>query len=193
MSMTPNHLDSGAFSDGATAVPVYFSIPDQRLSSTEGALENFSEAKAQWLDAFERCFRFTLRSLSFPSYSGSYTAGADFDMDTKSSIMSILASGLPLPMSPSQQLGEEQRGRPPDLVQEEREERGWWSLRFQQVFKEVQRSSRSPVLNAAPRWSRSQPQGGKRSETRPLILSPKASSTSSRKGGLLSLGRKRSK
>jgi hypothetical protein len=195
--MAPNLLDTGILSDGATAIPVYLTIPDQKLSTTEGALEAVSEAKVQWLDAFERCFRFTLRSLSFPSYSGNYItsgAGRDLDSDTKGSVMSILASGLPLPMSPSQQLGEAQRGRPTDLVQEEREERGWWSLRFQQVLKEVQRSSRSPVLDAAPSRTRSQRQGGgKRSETRPLILSPKPSSTPSRKGGLLSLGRKKSK
>lgn len=195
--MTSKTLSTGSLSSGAPAIPVYLGIPDQKSSAADDAIQVFSEAKAKWLDAFDRCFRFTLRSLSFPSYTSNPFANAgntDLDSDTKNSVMSILASGLPLPMSPSQQLDEAQKGRPTDLVLEEREERGWWSLRFQQVLKEMQRSSRSPVLDAGPGQSRNRRrQAEKRSATRPLLLSTNPSSTPSRKSSILSLGRKKNK
>ena len=196
MSVTSKTLNTGIFSNGTSAIPVYLGIPDQKHSASDGASEALSEAKAKWLDAFARCFRFTIRSLSFPSYTGNPFGNAgniDLDSDTKTSVMSILASGLPLPMSPSQQLDEAQKGRPVNLVQEEREERGWWSLRFQQVLKEMQRGSRSPILDAGQGQTRNRPQSAKRFETKPLILSPNPSSTVSRKGSILSLGRKKNK
>lgn len=196
MSVTSKTQNTGIFSNGTSAIPVYLAIPDEKLSATDGVSHALSEAKAKWLEAFDRCFRFTIHSLSFPSYTENplgNARNADFDSDTKTSVMSILASGLPLPMSPSQQLDEAQKGRPPDLVQEEREERGWWSLRFQQVLKEMQRGSRSPILDVGLGQTRNKPQTAKRFETRPLILSPNPSSTVSRKGSILSLGRKRNK
>jgi hypothetical protein len=196
--MTSKTLSNGTLSNSTPPISVYLGIPDQKSSSSvDGAFEALSEAKAKWLDAFERCFRFTLRSLSFPSYTANlFTNGGntDLDSDTKHSVMSILASGLPLPMSPSQQLDEAQKGRPTDLVQEEREERGWWSLRFQQVLKEMQRSSRSPILDGGPGHTRHRRrQAEKRSVTRPLLLSTNPSSTPSRKSSILSLGRKKNK
>jgi hypothetical protein len=70
---------------------------------------------------------------------GSRTSGAELEMDARCSLGSILASGLPLPKSPSFQKEEEAKGVVADAVQMEREERGWWSLRFQQVLHEIQR------------------------------------------------------
>ncbi|KAF8583695.1 hypothetical protein K439DRAFT_1203085 [Ramaria rubella] len=194
MPMTPKALQTGLLADGAPSTPVHLTIPEEKLSSADGAFEALTQARAKWLDAFEHCFRFTLRSLSFPSYTAgnSTTSGGtpDLELDTKNSVMSILASGLPLPMSPSQQLSEAKKGRPTDLVQGEREERGWWSLRFQQVLKEMERSSGSPVLNAGLGRARDKRQGGKRSETRPLLLSSNPLSAGTRKG-ILSLGKKK--
>lgn len=195
MSMSSKTLNDGILSS-TPAISVYLGIPDQK-SSADAALQALSAAKTKWMDAFERCFRFTLHSLSFPSYTTNlFTNGGnmDLDSDTKNSVLSILASGLPLPMSPSQQLNEAQKGRPADLVQEEREERGWWSLRFQQVLKEMQRSSRSPILSAGPSQTDNRHrQTEKRSATRPLLLSTNQSSTPSRKNSILSLGRKKNK
>jgi hypothetical protein len=99
-------------------------------------------ARARWLAAFEQCSSFTLRSLSFPSHSGKYLAhgrDVDLELDTRRSVMSILASGLPLPKSPSLQMEESKYGGFGDLLKQEREERGWWALRFQQVMREMQR------------------------------------------------------
>jgi hypothetical protein len=68
--------------------------------------------------------------------------------------MEILNTGLPLPKSPSLQLNNNARltlarrvnsvGAGGD-VDKEREERGWWTLRFQQVLREMQRLD--PVLS----------------------------------------------
>lgn len=90
----------------------------------------------------QSCSNFTTRSLSFPSNSEKYLAhgpGADLETDTKNSVLSILASGLPLPKSPSIQIEEAILGDAPNGAQQEREERGWWTLRFQQVLREMQR------------------------------------------------------
>ena len=69
--------------------------------------------------------------------------------------MDILNTGLPLPKSPSLQLRDNQRlridvsknteGRDGSDADREREERGWWTLRFQQVLREMQR--RDPMLS----------------------------------------------
>ncbi|EKM51245.1 uncharacterized protein PHACADRAFT_263285 [Phanerochaete carnosa HHB-10118-sp] len=68
--------------------------------------------------------------------------------------MDILHTGLPLPKSPSLQMRDNQRlgidvnestgGKGGNDADREREERGWWTLRFQQVLREVQR--RDPML-----------------------------------------------
>ncbi|CAL1702652.1 unnamed protein product [Somion occarium] len=96
------------------------------------------------LSALRRCHAYAMRSLSFPSHSGKYLSHGlqvDLEQDTQQSVMSILSTGLPLPKSPSVQLTELQRGQAHDSIEQEREERGWWSLRFQQVLREMQRQN----------------------------------------------------
>jgi hypothetical protein len=80
--------------------------------------------------------------VSFPSNSSYYLHGPNTDLalDTEQSILSILASGLPLPKSPSAQI-EVAAKHYEDDKQQEREERGWWSLRYQQVLRELQRQT----------------------------------------------------
>ena len=90
------------------------------------------------LVALRKCQYHATRSLSFPSLLG--TAVADLEIDTRESLAGILSSGLPLPKSPSMQLGNAERAQQRDASAEgEREERGWWTLRFQQVLRELQR------------------------------------------------------
>ncbi|EJD38351.1 hypothetical protein AURDEDRAFT_187753 [Auricularia subglabra TFB-10046 SS5] len=112
------------------ACPVYLSLSERAARAPSKLME---EAKQQWMQAFHKCFMFTLRSLSFPCRTGddlSHGPTIDYEMDTKTSVMSILSSGLPLPKSPSQLIGEHERGRPSNAVIEEREERGWWANRL---------------------------------------------------------------
>jgi serine/arginine repetitive matrix protein 2 len=130
LDLLPVHaesLDTGVISSGSRAKTFRIGLPDDL---------NWE----QWLSAFERCYHFTLRSLSSPSPSGgSHRPHLDLDLDTQQSVLSILACGLPLPKSPSIQLVDLANGPAGDPGQLEREERGWWSLRFQQVLREVQR------------------------------------------------------
>ncbi|KAK0187281.1 hypothetical protein F5146DRAFT_985383 [Armillaria mellea] len=83
------------------------------------------EERDRWVEALERCKNSTLRLMSIP-------LGLEYDDDRlqRTVVDSLVASGLPIPKSPSFQLiGSEKR--------QEREERGWWSLRFREVLKDV--------------------------------------------------------
>ncbi|KAF9466836.1 hypothetical protein BDZ94DRAFT_1250917 [Collybia nuda] len=107
------------------------------------------DAKANtWKSAFQQCFRFTLRSATLLSHSKGYGYDlySDREHDTQQTVFSLLASGLPLPKSPSVQLDDFRHGQLVDIRKQEREERGWWSLRFQQVFRELQRQDTSVSL-----------------------------------------------
>ncbi|KAK0486581.1 hypothetical protein IW261DRAFT_1456219 [Armillaria novae-zelandiae] len=81
--------------------------------------------RERWIVALERCKNSTLRLMSIP-------LGLEYDDDRlqRTVVDSLVASGLPLPKSPSLQfVGSEKR--------QEREERGWWSLRFREVMRDV--------------------------------------------------------
>lgn len=142
LPMTTAELDSAVLVDNHSVVPLYLSIPDDSTHMSQGSSTNFDDTSAKWLSAFRRCSDFTLRSLSFLSHSGGHLVhGLDMDLelDTHQSVLAIMASGLPLPKSPSVQLEEVVHGETGNPRQQEREERGWWSLRFQQVLREMQR------------------------------------------------------
>lgn len=144
-------LDSAIVVDNLSVLPLYLSIPD---ASTHMMAQcspiNSNETSAKWLSAFRRCSDFTLRSLSFLSYSGGHLDHVDLELDTHQSVLAIMATGLPLPKSPSVQLEELVHGESGNTRQQEREERGWWSLRFQQVLREMQRRDAlsSSLINA---------------------------------------------
>ncbi|KAI0919696.1 hypothetical protein AcV5_001689 [Taiwanofungus camphoratus] len=103
----------------------------------ESALET---SALPWLTAFRRCQEHTIRSLSLTASSVDRRPHySDTELDTRHTLTSILACGLPLPKSPSMQLQESPHCEPEDQTLQEREERGWWTLRFQQVLHEMQR------------------------------------------------------
>ncbi|KAH7102466.1 hypothetical protein BKA62DRAFT_769627 [Auriculariales sp. MPI-PUGE-AT-0066] len=108
------------------------------------------ESARIWLQAFEKCFLFTLRSLSFPCLGDHLAHGpdADLEMDTKASVVSILSVGLPLPKSPSQLIIDNETGRLPDTIEDERAERGWWAVRFRQVLRDLQRQDIAPTASS---------------------------------------------
>lgn len=127
-------------------VTLRFLIPTPHTPMLSGKpLRPDEKTRNSWISAFQQCFRFTLRSASLPSRSKSfvYDLQSDYDHDTQQTVFSLLASGLPLPKSPSAQLVDLQHGQPGDIRRQEREERGWWSLRFQQIFRELQRQDMS--------------------------------------------------
>lgn len=103
---------------------------DSRLDSSEAmALE-------PWLLALRQCSQSTLRKLVFP---GHQDTCSDQLVDTHLAISSLIGSGLPMPRSPSGQLPKIGGTEGDRFIGDEREERGWWSLRYQQVFREFQR------------------------------------------------------
>lgn len=127
VSIRPEHLDSGLIAEDALVRSMTLALP-----ATHGEGDHTA-----FLSALRKCQQHTARALSFPSQPGSMMDVGE--IDTRHSLVGILASGLPLPKSPSIQLGEAVQGQRREVADGEREERGWWSLRFQQVLRELQR------------------------------------------------------
>lgn len=99
-----------------------------------------------WLNSIRQCSRATLNKLTFvgcPYAEGSSTSflGSDRQLDTYLIVSSLAASGLPIPRSPSGNIPEtcHPANDGTSFSSDEREERGWWSVRYQQVFREFQR------------------------------------------------------
>ncbi|KAI0337858.1 hypothetical protein BDW22DRAFT_1363638 [Trametopsis cervina] len=144
LPLNQHDLQSGMIPHERSVIVVDLS-PPTRLTDSE---------RATATNAFRRCHAYTLRSLSFPSHSGQYLphgAHLDLEQDTQRSVMAILSTGLPLPKSPSIQMADTGRAGTADPSTDhdrEREERGWWALRFQQVLREMQRQDPMASLQA---------------------------------------------
>lgn len=126
-------LSLSLHSRAGTVVELLLQLPSQ-----DGASER------DWLVALQRSRETTLHSLSFPPPSPEDVLQGpvgDYEQDAYHCVKSLLASGLPMPKSPSMQLDECGMQTEPqaDTTELEREERGWWSLRFHQVLREFQR------------------------------------------------------
>jgi len=102
---------------------------------------NVNDHFQPWLNSLRQCCKHILRKLTFitnPDQEGSSFLGSDRLLDTHLVVSSLTASGLPIPRSPSGNLPETYSAGGPGSS-DEREERGWWSLRYQQIFREFQR------------------------------------------------------
>ncbi|KAI0262113.1 hypothetical protein BC834DRAFT_972323 [Gloeopeniophorella convolvens] len=148
----PEHVATGEIPDSGQVITLTLSVP---TASSSGAPLDFT-ARTQlcqgWISAFRECAEYTLRALSFPTQSGRLfapTPSAAWDDNLQTSISAILSSGLPFPKSPSVQLGETRA----DSAQQEREARGWWALRFQQVLREMQRGDATTLISVSPSTS----------------------------------------
>ncbi|KAK1235576.1 Protein T2, partial [Marasmius sp. AFHP31] len=142
-------LDVAAASDGSDMIAVDV-IPVQgdgltgkhqvkTLYLTFQESADMTLSREVWISALRSACKPTLAAMSNPSLNEQERrsmTGLNEALDSHSSriLDTILASGLPPPKSPSMQLG----GTEGDCVKLEREERGWWSMRFQQVLKEMQ-------------------------------------------------------
>lgn len=134
-------LNRGVSTDNGSLTVLRFVVPDEQvptLSEKAQAPVIKEDVRRAWISAFQQCFRYTLHSISLPLHPR-YDPHLDLAIDTHQTVFSLLASGLPLPKSPSIQDADVQRGEANDSTKQEREERGWWSVRFQQVFRELQR------------------------------------------------------
>ncbi|KAH7922416.1 hypothetical protein BV22DRAFT_1037488 [Leucogyrophana mollusca] len=135
--LTLEELEKGVVDTKATTVSVTLS-PHKDNSLVGASMPATLMSKG--MSAFRQSCQYTLKSLSCPKSPTSYLVHACHshpDSEDRRPVLSILASGLPFPKSPSIQLEEADHGQTYDAKQQEREERGWWSLRFHQVFGEV--------------------------------------------------------
>ncbi|KAF8966078.1 hypothetical protein BDZ97DRAFT_1993886 [Flammula alnicola] len=100
--------------------------------------EAFQQA---WLMAFRQCTKTTLRKLTFlgVGHQDDLFNNSDQTLDTRLAVSSLVGSGLPIPRSPSGTFPDMRGGGDNAFWGDEREERGWWSLRYQQIFREFQR------------------------------------------------------
>lgn len=177
LPVDPENVEKGGIPDSGQVIMLTLSIPT--TSSTGARLDTprLSRLRQNWISAFQECAEHTLRALSFPTQSGKLVAptpGVGWDNDAQTSVSAILASGLPLPKSPSTQLSQKDT----DPSQQEREARGWWALRFQQVLREKQHAGLSGGVTISPATSASsRDTSDKRVRSQPRVL--KLSSISS--------------
>ncbi|THH18555.1 hypothetical protein EW146_g2465 [Bondarzewia mesenterica] len=126
LPMDTDDLQTGVIPDSVPVISITFTVPS---SSSTGKVFNSTTVKdihTKWLSAFRHILPMG--------------QNVDLDLDSQQSVMTILASGLPLPKSPSVQIEEVLLGIGSDSQEQEREERGWWSLRFQTVLREMQKT-----------------------------------------------------
>lgn len=171
------NIATGRIHDSGQVIMLTLSVPLVSSSGIPLDVSSLSRLRHNWVSAFQECAEHTIRALSFPMQSGKLAVpipGLACDRDPQSSASSILESGLPLPKSPSQQMAENTA----DTTQQEREARGWWALRFQQVLHGMQRGSTSSLITPSPSISPdSVDTAGKRHTSQPRVL--KLSSLSS--------------
>ncbi|KAH9051647.1 hypothetical protein EDB83DRAFT_2396851 [Lactarius deliciosus] len=178
LPVDPENVATGVIPDSGQVIILTLSIPSMSSAGVRLDTPSLSRLRQNWISAFQECAEHTLRALSFPTQSGKLVAptpGVAWDNDAQTSVSAILASGLPLPKSPSTQLAEQGI----DPAQQEREARGWWALRFQQVLREMQSgSSGGALITISPGTSApSRETAGKRVRSQPRVL--KLSSLSS--------------
>jgi hypothetical protein len=132
------NIATGRIPDSGQVITLSLSVPPVSPSGAQLDVAGSYRLRRNWVSAFQECAEYTLRALSFPTESGKLAApapGLIWDNNRQTSVSAILASGLPLPKSPSTQMAEQQGADP---AEQEREARGWWGLRFQQVLREMQ-------------------------------------------------------
>ncbi|KAF5375847.1 hypothetical protein D9615_008234 [Tricholomella constricta] len=136
LNQTTN-VDEGSVYLFRFLVPKDASVDPSDDASSASVPDDEGPRRSQWLLSLRRCQKFTTCSLAIPSKQ--HDPQLDVAFDKHQAVFSLLASGLPLPKSPSMQMADMLGGDAEDATTQERQERGWWSLRFQQVFREIQR------------------------------------------------------
>ena len=132
------NIATGRIPDSGQVITLSLSVPPVSSSGAQLDTAGLSRLRHNWVSAFQECAEYTLRALSFPTESGKLAAptpGLAWETGNNNPVPAIVTSGLPLPKSPSTQIAEQGA----DPSEQEREARGWWGLRFQQVLREMQR------------------------------------------------------
>ncbi|KAI0273251.1 hypothetical protein BGY98DRAFT_998319 [Russula aff. rugulosa BPL654] len=134
------NIATGRIPDSGQVITLSLSVPPVSSSGAQLDMAGLSRLRHNWVSAFQECAEYTLRALSFPTESGKLAAPTpglawETGNNPQTSLPAIVTGGLPLPKSPSTQVAEQGA----DPAEQEREARGWWGLRFQQVLREMQR------------------------------------------------------
>jgi len=140
LPVDPENIATGRIPDSGQIVKITLSVPSTSSLGVQLDAPSLSRLRHNWVSAFQECAEYTLRALSFPTQSGKLAApipGLAWDRDPQTSGSTILADSCAFPKSPSTQMAEQGA----DPTKQEREARGWWALRFQQVLRETQRGS----------------------------------------------------
>ncbi|TFK61810.1 hypothetical protein BDN72DRAFT_828038 [Pluteus cervinus] len=126
LALKPEDVNNTINFDDVVVQQIHLKLPghDQVTNGT----------RESWLAAFRSCLRSTLQLAALPGYREAHIGEVSTEM--KGTVLSLLASGLPLPKSPSMQQAEYHSGEPQENARQEREQRGWWALRFHQVLQE---------------------------------------------------------
>ena len=135
------NIATGRIPDSGQVISLSLSVPPVSSSGVQLDMAGLSRLRHNWVSAFQECAEYTLRALSFPTESGKLAAPTpglawETGNNPQTSLPAIVTGGLPLPKSPSTQVAEQGA----DPAEQEREARGWWGLRFQQVLREMQRN-----------------------------------------------------
>lgn len=144
MALDLEHLnDNGDFRTAGYRT-VDFLLPRSQSGNpiqNSSSFDSGETSEQTWILAFRRCCKTTLRKLTFPGVDQSEDSFnlSDQTFNTHAAVSSLVASGLPIPRSPSGTFPDMRGGPDNTFTGGEREERGWWSLRYRQVFRELQR------------------------------------------------------
>lgn len=176
LPVDPENIATGRIPDSGQVITLSLSIPSVSSSEVQLDMAGLSRLRNNWVSAFQECAGYTLRALSFPTESGKLAAptpGFVWDSKPQTSVSAIVASGLPLPKSPSAQMAEQGA----DPTEQEREARGWWGLRFQQVLREMQRgfTTSGALITSVPKLDGDA--AGKPPISQPRVLKPSSLSS----------------
>ncbi|EAU83618.1 hypothetical protein CC1G_07991 [Coprinopsis cinerea okayama7 len=142
---TPRAVNTNGAASIPASTPLTSAVVEIVLKSDsqEGSGER-TPASAELVESFskalEQSTRHTQRLLSFSGFQDAANFRSDSSKDTWLTVSSLMASGLPMPKSPSGELPDLKYGQEDEEAKKmEREERGWWTLRYQQVLGEMHR------------------------------------------------------
>ena len=143
ISVNAQSLKNDTVPQFATITHVVLQLPSEP-ELTGGHQASPPDNIAPWMSAFVKCAQDTLQLLSCPGPRKAIPT--ERSKDTLMAVSSLVSSGLPIPKSPSGHLPEilaphlpdEYRMKGDNEVRElEREERGWWQIRYRQVLGEI--------------------------------------------------------
>lgn len=130
--LAPRALEEGYVQSSGPVVTISLSLPHAQRGRS-----GVQQPLGDWLAPLRRCCQYTQGTLASLGTTHPLVDRAASATAAQKPVLSLLAAGLPFPKSPSMQIDESEQGLACNSEQQEREERGWWSKRFHEVFAEL--------------------------------------------------------